>query len=84
MKRLFALALLACAPLVAATLAFGAPQPAIEHYRYSMHLDVAKVLSISPIPDVCDVVPVWMTYLDHRGQRHVLEYSEWGTGCDHG
>ncbi|MCQ3823096.1 DUF2790 domain-containing protein, partial [Streptococcus agalactiae] len=29
--------------------------PIVEFYSYSTHLDVAKVLSMSNIPDVCKV-----------------------------
>ena len=35
----------------------GQNAPIVEDYTYSTHLDVAKVLSMSNIPDVCNVVP---------------------------
>ncbi|RON85256.1 DUF2790 domain-containing protein [Pseudomonas fluorescens] len=50
-------------------------------YRYGMQLDVAQVLSITPVADVCGVVPVEMTYLDSHGGKHILQYSEFGSGC---
>ncbi|MFJ2484144.1 DUF2790 domain-containing protein [Pseudomonas sp. NPDC087598] len=50
-------------------------------YRYGMQLDVAQVLSITPVADVCGVVPVEMTYLDSHGGKHILQFSEFGSGC---
>ncbi len=50
-------------------------------YRYGMQLDIAQVVSITPVADVCGVVPVEMTYLDSNGAKHILQYSEFGTGC---
>lgn len=50
-------------------------------YRYGMPLDIAKVLNISPVADVCGVVPVEMTYLDSHGDKHTLQYSVFGSGC---
>jgi len=50
-------------------------------YRYSMQLDIAQVVSITPVADICGVVPVEMTYLDSHGAKHILQYSEFGTGC---
>ena len=50
-------------------------------YRYGMALDIAEVVSITPVADVCGVVPVEMTYLDSKGAKHILQYSEFGTGC---
>ena len=50
-------------------------------YRYGMQLDIAHVLSITPVADVCGVVPVEMTYLDSHGGKHILQYSEFGSGC---
>lgn len=59
-------------------------QPPVEHYTYATHLDVAKVISEDPIPNVCGIAPVHMTYLDSKGKRHVLEYEVAGNGCDNG
>ncbi len=41
-------------------------------------LDVAKVVSISDIPNVCDVVPATMVYIDHQGQTHSVTYMVMG------
>ncbi|MFJ2710250.1 DUF2790 domain-containing protein [Pseudomonas sp. NPDC087346] len=74
-KILLALALLA---------GFAAQAHAEEDavaYRYGMDLDIAEVVSISPVADICGVVPVDMVYLDSNGGRHTLHYSEFGTGC---
>ncbi|MCU1719159.1 DUF2790 domain-containing protein [Pseudomonas sp. 5P_3.1_Bac2] len=53
----------------------------VEQYHYGSHLDIAKVLHRDPVPDVCGVVPVHMTYLDHQGQQHTMEYLIMGNGC---
>lgn len=55
----------------------------LEHYDYSMDLDIARVIKITEIPNVCEVVPMQMqmVYEDSHGQRHVLEYSVMGRGC---
>ncbi|WP_095120289.1 DUF2790 domain-containing protein [Pseudomonas sp. Irchel s3f10] len=63
---------------------FGAQAIAADEavaYRYGMQLDIAQVLSITPVADVCGVVPVEMTYLDSHGGKHILQYSEFGSGC---
>lgn len=59
-------------------------KPAIEEYTYSTHLDIAKVISMSEVPDVCGVVPMKMEYDDSNGQRHILRYSIMGNGCSNG
>ncbi|MBD1589711.1 DUF2790 domain-containing protein [Pseudomonas typographi] len=56
----------------------------VQQYAYGQQLDIARVLEMSGIPDVCNVVPARMTYLDHQGQVHVLEYQVMGTGCSQG
>ncbi|HEY0287858.1 MAG TPA: DUF2790 domain-containing protein [Pseudomonas sp.] len=56
----------------------------VEQYTYSTHLDIAKVISIDEIPNVCAVVPEHMTYEDSQGKRHVLEYQVMGNGCSNG
>ena len=59
-----------------------ADQPAAEQYTYSSNLDIAKVIYMDPVPDdVCGVVPLQMTYLDHQGQEHIMQYSAMGNGC---
>ena len=57
---------------------------AVEQYTYSTNLDIAKVISVDEIPNVCRVVPEHMTYEDSQGQRHVLEYQVMGNGCSNG
>ena len=59
-------------------------QPPIEEYTYSMNLDIAKVISMSEAPTVCEVVPMKMEYEDSNGQRHILRYSAMGNGCSNG
>lgn len=59
-------------------------QPAVEEYTYSMNLDIAKVISMSEVPNVCEVVPAKMVYDDSKGQRHILRYSVMGNGCSGG
>lgn len=54
---------------------------ALEHYDYGMHLDIARVIRPPHTPKVCRVVPVQMTYEDHQGKRHRLEYLTMGNGC---
>ncbi|MNE66335.1 hypothetical protein D3C80_1618780 [compost metagenome] len=61
-----------------------AGEPVVEQYHYGMELDIAKVLSRSDIPNVCGVVPAYMTYEDHQGQVHRLEYVVFGQGCSNG
>ncbi|WP_295475884.1 DUF2790 domain-containing protein [uncultured Pseudomonas sp.] len=55
--------------------------PAVETYTYGSHPDIARVISISPTPNVCKVVPVRMTYEDSHGQRHVMSYQIMANGC---
>lgn len=62
----------------------GAEQIPVEQYSYSQHLDIAKVLSMSEIPNVCEVVPARMTYEDSQGRKHILEYRVMGNGCSNG
>jgi hypothetical protein len=49
-----------------------------------MDLDIAKVISMSEVPNVCEVVPAKMEYDDSKGQRHILRYSVMGNGCSSG
>lgn len=59
-------------------------QAPIEQYSYATHLDVAKVMSEEPVPDICGVVPMRMTYQDSNGKQHILEYEVMGSGCSNG
>jgi len=56
----------------------------VETYSYSTNLDIARVISLSPIPDVCGVVTEQMIYEDSKGIRHALEYQVMGNGCTSG
>lgn len=84
MKVLLALMMAATSSLALATEsaeAADAPQPALEHYSYSTKLDIARVIDKTPVPYVCGVVPTQMTYEDHKGHRHTVEYLVMGNGC---
>ncbi|MBI3908024.1 MAG: DUF2790 domain-containing protein [Pseudomonas fluorescens] len=59
-------------------------QTPVEEYTYSSDLDIAKVVSMSEIPNVCEVVPARMEYEDSKGQRHILQYNVMGNGCLNG
>ncbi|AWM91687.1 DUF2790 domain-containing protein [Pseudomonas sp. 31-12] len=67
--------------LIAGVSAQAQAQDAAVAYQYGMNLDIAHVVAITPAADVCGVVPVEMTYLDSKGATHILQYSEFGTGC---
>ncbi|ERI49758.1 DUF2790 domain-containing protein [Pseudomonas sp. AOB-7] len=54
---------------------------AVIDYHYGMHLDIARVVSHSEIPNVCHAVPVEMTYEDSNGQQHRIRYQVMGNGC---
>lgn len=85
MKRLIALVLMGISTLAAAQEDHVVEaQPPVEHYTYATDLDIATVISVSPVADVCAVVPARMTYEDHQGKRHILEYSVMGDGCSKG
>lgn len=62
----------------------AATQPAVEQYDYSTNLDIKRVISLSTIPNVCEVVPATMTYEDHQGQVHTIQYRAMGEGCSQG
>ncbi|WP_426141509.1 DUF2790 domain-containing protein [Pseudomonas sp. DWP3-1-2] len=59
-------------------------QARAEQYTYGTHLDIAKVVSVSNVPNVCAVVPMRMTYLDSQGEQHVMAYQVMGNGCSNG
>ena len=87
MKALLVLALSSvCLTALAdeATMPAGHPQPAVEQYSYSSELDIAKVISMSEIPSVCEVVPAQMVSEDSQGTQHSLEYRVMGNGCSNG
>ncbi|MCY1270939.1 hypothetical protein D9M71_516610 [compost metagenome] len=53
-------------------------------YHYGMELDIERVISHSPIPNSCQVVPAEMIYEDSQGERHTLQYKVMGNGCHGG
>ncbi|MGO4100269.1 DUF2790 domain-containing protein [Pseudomonas sp. TAF7] len=53
-------------------------------YAYGTHLDIAKVINVTPAADICGPTPVQMTYKDSHGETHILEYSVIGSGCSNG
>ncbi|MBA1205032.1 DUF2790 domain-containing protein [Pseudomonas capeferrum] len=73
-----------CSSAMAAEVAQDAEQIPVEQYSYSQHLDIARVISMEEVPDVCEVVPAHMTYEDSKGQKHTLEYRVMGNGCSNG
>ncbi|ELP98556.1 DUF2790 domain-containing protein [Pseudomonas syringae] len=62
----------------------AAQQARVEQYTYGTHLDIARVISISQIPNVCAVVPARMVYEDSQGARHTMGYQVMGNGCSNG
>lgn len=72
--------------------AFAAPSPdgtlntslPVEQYSYSSHLDIAKVIALSPATNACTVVPRRMDYVDSKGAEHVVQYEVMGNGCQAG
>ncbi|WP_313302626.1 DUF2790 domain-containing protein [Pseudomonas sp.] len=84
MKALLVLVLGGLCATAMAGEANDADQIPVEQYDYSQHLDIARVLSMSAVPNVCEVVPARMTYEDSQGQKHILEYRVMGNGCSNG
>jgi hypothetical protein len=85
MKALLVLALGGlCSAAMADEVANDVEQIPVEQYSYSQHLDIARVLSMSEVPNVCEVVPARMTYEDSKGRKHILEYRVMGNGCSNG
>lgn len=62
----------------------GCSTSRVEQYTYGTHLDIARVISISQIPSVCEVVPARMVYEDSQGARHTMSYQVMGNGCSNG
>ena len=84
MKALLVLVLGSLCGAAMAGEAKDAEQIPVEQYSYSQHLDIARVISVSEVPNVCEVVPARMTYEDSKGQKHILEYRVMGNGCSNG
>ncbi|MBP0940749.1 DUF2790 domain-containing protein [Pseudomonas alliivorans] len=62
----------------------AAQQARVEEYTYGTHLDIARVISTSQIPNVCQVVPARMVYEDSHGKQHIMSYQVMGNGCSNG
>ncbi|MEE4688977.1 DUF2790 domain-containing protein [Pseudomonas alliivorans] len=62
----------------------AAQQARVEEYTYGTHLDIARVISTSQIPNVCQVVPARMIYEDSHGKQHIMSYQVMGNGCSNG
>lgn len=73
-----------CSAAMADEVAQAGEQIQVEQYNYSQQLDIAHVISMSEVPNVCEVVPARMTYEDSQGHRHILEYRVMGNGCSNG
>lgn len=71
--------------LLATGSAFAATQPSspVIHDKtgFYVHMDVAKVLSITDLNGKCGIVPAQFNYLDHQGREHQLDYQVQGVGC---
>lgn len=80
MKLFTALVTTACV-MIGTQMAFAAEVPAVEQYTYGSHPDIAHVIHQDRIPDVCGVVQMKMTYEDHQGQVHTMQYAVMGNGC---
>jgi hypothetical protein len=63
-----------------AQLANAAPQA--TPYHYGDELDIAKVVSVNVPNGGCSVVEATMTYLDSRGETHVMTYLRQGADCN--
>ncbi|TBW13171.1 DUF2790 domain-containing protein [Azotobacter chroococcum subsp. isscasi] len=81
MKRFLSVFMAATSLAALGAMAQAAEQPKVEKYTYATQLDIARVISVEDPGNVCEVVPVHMVYEDHQGQRHVVEYSVMGKGC---
>lgn len=73
--------LLSCWSQVQAADDDGKELPPIERYDYGMPLDIERVLSVTPVPATCGVVPLEMLYRDSAGRLHRLQYRGLGAGC---
>lgn len=82
-SSLFLLACIATGAMAEGSASIGDPtnNPQVEDYDYSADLDIARVISIDPVPKVCEVVSTRMTYEDSHAKRHVLRYKVMGDGC---
>lgn len=81
MKTAIALALISLSAIAAADESTPHLQPTVEEYDYSTKLDIARVISSTPVPNVCGVAPMKMTYEDSQGRLHIMSYLIMGDGC---
>jgi hypothetical protein len=77
MKTLISLLLAVMTTSVVA--ADNQPVPATA-YNPAQPPEIARVISVTPTANACEVVPATMVYVDHQGQTHRLEYQVMG-GC---
>ena len=63
-----------------AQLANAAPQA--TPYHYGDDLDIAKVISVNVPNGGCAVVEAKMTYVDSKGETHVMSYLRQGADCN--
>lgn len=56
----------------------GKPVPEIQDYRYSMKLNVAKVIYQSPNIEYCGVVPQIMVFEDSNDELRSIRYRSYG------
>ncbi|MDZ3993392.1 hypothetical protein PspTeo4_25280 [Pseudomonas sp. Teo4] len=78
MKPLLILALVGMSSLALADEAKPvSTEPVAQQYDYSMNLDIKRVINLSTIPNVCEVVPATMTYEDHQGRCIPFSTAPW-------
>lgn len=77
--------ILGFAALLATGFAFADTQtaePVIHDKTGSfVHLEIAKDLSSNIITQECGIIPAQLTYLDHQGRKHALDYQVQGMNC---
>ncbi|QIE91223.1 DUF2790 domain-containing protein (plasmid) [Pseudomonas nitroreducens] len=52
-----------------------------KKYTYDMDLDIAEVISVTPMSRECGVVPVQMRYKDSFGDEQLVEYRQERFAC---
>ncbi|MDH0645318.1 DUF2790 domain-containing protein [Pseudomonas sp. GD03858] len=52
-----------------------------QAYTYDMKLDIDSVISTSSESANCGVVPARMTFMDHNGHAHTIEYHKSSDSC---
>lgn len=75
MKTLISLLL---AVIATSAMAAGNEQIPTTQYNPAQQLDIAKVISVTPTANACEVVPATMVYVDHQGENHRLVYQVMG------